>query len=220
MLYRLFSSLSLKTPASLFRCIVHAMKPQVLFVLGGPGAGKGTQCAKIVEKYGYTHLSAGDLLRAERGRPGSQYGELIESYIRDGKIVPVKITISLLERAMDETMKENSEKNKFLIDGFPRNEDNLQGWNTNMDGKAEVKFVLFFDCSNEVCINRCLERGKSSGRSDDNKESLEKRIKTFLESTRPIIEQYQKVGKVRTVDASKSLDEVFAEVQKIFDKEG
>ncbi|MGH0122536.1 UNVERIFIED_CONTAM: hypothetical protein FKN15_038086 [Acipenser sinensis] len=82
------------------------MKPQVYFVLGGPGAGKGTQCAKIVEKYGYTHLSAGDLLRAERGRTGSEFGELIENYIRDGKIVPVEITISLLQRVREGAFRE------------------------------------------------------------------------------------------------------------------
>ena len=74
------------------------MKPQVVFVLGGPGAGKGTQCARIVEKYGYIHLSAGELLRDERKNPDSQYGELTEKYIKDGKIVPVEITISLLRR--------------------------------------------------------------------------------------------------------------------------
>ncbi|ETE69902.1 UMP-CMP kinase [Ophiophagus hannah] len=196
------------------------MKPVVVFVLGGPGAGKGTQCARIVEKYGYTHLSAGDLLRDERKRPGSQYGELIENYIKDGKIVPVEITISLLKRAMDETMAANSQKNKFLIDGFPRNEDNLQGWNKTMDGKVDVSFVLFFDCDNEICINRCLERGKSSGRSDDNRESLEKRIHTYLESTKPIIDLYETMGKVRKVDASKSVDEVFGKVVNIFEKEG
>ncbi|KAG8555211.1 hypothetical protein GDO81_017618 [Engystomops pustulosus] len=185
-----------------------------------PGAGKGTQCERIVEKYGYTHLSAGDLLRDERKRPGSQYGELIESYITDGKIVPVEITISLLQRAMEQTMASNTEKNKFLIDGFPRNEDNLQGWDRTMDGKADVSFVLFFDCDNETCIARCLERGKSSGRSDDNRESLEKRIQTYLQSTRPIIDLYEKRGKVRKVDASQTVDQVFSKVEEIFEREG
>ncbi|XP_053324844.1 UMP-CMP kinase [Spea bombifrons] len=220
MLYRLFCSLPRFHPAASFRFVCTAMKPLVVFVLGGPGAGKGTQCERIVQKYGYTHLSAGDLLRDERKKPDSQYGELIESYIKDGKIVPVEITISLLQRAMEQTMAGNSEKNKFLIDGFPRNEDNLQGWDRTMDGKADVSFVLFFDCDNETCIDRCLERGKSSGRSDDNRESLEKRIQTYLQSTRPIIALYEKSGKVRKVDASKSVDEVFAKVQEVFDKEG
>ncbi|XP_017292846.1 UMP-CMP kinase [Kryptolebias marmoratus] len=192
-------------------------KPNVVFVLGGPGAGKGTQCSKIVETYSCTHLSAGDLLRAERNRTDSEDGQLIDTYIKEGKIVPVEITINLLKKAM-ENQKEG--KNYFLIDGFPRNEDNLQGWNRVMDGKADVKFVLFFNCSNEVCVNRCLDRGKSSGRTDDNRESLEKRIQTYQQSTRPIVELYEKQGKVRTVDASRSVDEVFTDVKTILDKEG
>ncbi|XP_048395632.1 UMP-CMP kinase [Stegostoma tigrinum] len=195
------------------------MKPKVVFVLGGPGAGKGTQCVKIVKKYGYTHLSAGDLLRAERSKAATQYGELIDSYIKEGRIVPVEITINLIKKAMDETMAQDATKNKFLIDGFPRNTDNLDGWNKQMDNNADVKFVLFFDCSNEVCIERCLERGKDSGRTDDNVQSLQKRIQTYTQSTKPIIELYEKEGKVRRVDGAKSVDEVFVEVQKIFDSE-
>ena len=112
-------------------------KPNILFVLGGPGAGKGTQCAKIVENFGYVHLSAGDLLRAERKAPGSQFGELIEHHITNGTIVPVEITCSLLERAMNE-----SEKNDFLIDGFPRNEDNLSGWNRVMGDKVNFTLII------------------------------------------------------------------------------
>ena len=105
-------------------------------------------------------------------------------------------------------MAANAQKNKFLIDGFPRNQDNLQGWNKTMDGKADISFVLFFDCNNEICIEQCLERGKSSGRSDDNRGSLEKRIQTYLQSTKPIIDLYEEMGKVRKIDASKSVDEV------------
>ncbi len=74
-----------------------AILPNVLFVLGGPGAGKGTQCTRIVQNFGYVHLSAGDLLRAERQRPGSKVGEQIEDHIRKGSIVPVEITCTLLE---------------------------------------------------------------------------------------------------------------------------
>ncbi|XP_043555182.1 UMP-CMP kinase [Chiloscyllium plagiosum] len=195
------------------------MKPKVVFVLGGPGAGKGTQCVKIVKKYGYTHLSAGDLLRSEQSKEGTQYGELIDSYIKEGKIVPVEITIKLIKKAMDEKMAQDAAKNTFLIDGFPRNTDNLNGWNKQMNDHADVKFVLFFDCSNEVCIQRCLERGKDSGRTDDNVQSLLKRIQTYMQSTKPIIDQYEKEGKVRRVDGAKSVDEVFVDVQKIFDSE-
>ncbi|XP_040026818.1 UMP-CMP kinase [Gasterosteus aculeatus] len=219
MLGSLLGNVSRGAQSLLYRLSL-TMKPQVVFVLGGPGAGKGTQCSKIVENYSYTHLSAGDLLRAERAREGSEFGQLIDNYIKEGRIVPVEITINLLRKAMEETMKKDDKKFRFLIDGFPRNEDNLTGWNTVMVDKADVKFVLFFDCSNEVCIDRCLERGKSSGRTDDNRESLEKRIQTYLQSTRPIIELYEKHGKVRTVDASRSVDKVFADVKAVLDKEG
>ena len=120
-------------------------KPNILFVLGGPGAGKGTQCAKIVENFGYVHLSAGDLLREERKAPGSQFGELIEHHITNGTIVPVEITCSLLERAMNK-----SEKNDFLIDGFPRNEDNLSGWNRVMGEKVSYNPNQKFNLNSQL----------------------------------------------------------------------
>ena len=89
----------------------------VLFVLGGPGAGKGTQCAKLVKDYGFKHLSAGDLLREEQDREGSQFGDLIKEYIKEGLIVPMEVTIQLLENAITATIKETGNK-KFLIDGM------------------------------------------------------------------------------------------------------
>lgn len=103
----------------------------VIFVLGGPGSGKGTQCAKLVEEFGFEHLSAGDLLRAEQARPGSKYGKLIADYIKAGEIVPQEITLALLEQAMRE-----SNGNRFLIDGFPRKMDQALSFETQVGGIA------------------------------------------------------------------------------------
>lgn len=96
----------------------------VLFVLGGPGSGKGTQCANLVRDYGFTHLSAGDLLRAEQDRPDSEFGNMIKEYIREGTIVPMEVTVQLLENAMTDVVDrgedeggEGKGKGKFLIDG-------------------------------------------------------------------------------------------------------
>ena len=89
----------------------------VVFVLGGPGAGKGTQCANLVRDYGFKHLSAGDLLREEQDRPGSQFGNMIKDYIKQGAIVPMEVTVQLLENAMTEHIKDAGGKGKFLIDG-------------------------------------------------------------------------------------------------------
>lgn len=185
-------------------------KYNVIFVLGGPGAGKGTQCENIVRDFGYVHLSAGELLREERQRPGSQFGEEIETHIKNGTIVPVQITCSLLKRAM-----ESSGKDRFLIDGFPRNQDNLDGWNKEMSDVATVKRVLFFNCPEQVCVERCLSRGKTSGRTDDNEESLKKRIKTYNESTMLIIEHYRKLNLVSEIDGGNSPDTVFEDVKKV-----
>ena len=92
-------------------------KVRVVFVLGGPGSGKGTQCANIVKGFGFKHLSAGDLLRAEQEREGSEFGELIKENIKEGKIVPMEVTVQLLENAMTEGLGAKGE-GKFLIDGM------------------------------------------------------------------------------------------------------
>jgi UMP-CMP kinase len=89
----------------------------VIFVLGGPGAGKGTQCGKLVADYGFKHLSAGDLLREEQDRPGSEFGEMIKTYIKEGTIVPLEVTVQLLENAMKSSMESGNAKKLFLIDG-------------------------------------------------------------------------------------------------------
>ena len=96
----------------------------VIFVLGGPGSGKGTQCVNLVRDYGFAHLSAGDLLRAEQSRPDSEFGNMIKEYIREGTIVPMQVTVQLLENAMTEIMERvklegggREGKGKFLIDG-------------------------------------------------------------------------------------------------------
>lgn len=88
---------------------------KVIYVLGGPGAGKGTQCANLVRDYGFEHLSAGDLLREEQDRPESEFGNMIKEYIRDGKIVPMEVTVQLLENAVQSKLQNG--KGMFLIDG-------------------------------------------------------------------------------------------------------
>lgn len=191
--------------------------PNVLFVLGGPGAGKGTQCGKIVERFGWEHISAGDCLRAERNDPNSPNGALINKYIENGEIVPVEITVKLLLQAM-----KKSPSNNFLIDGFPRNADNLQGWYKTVGEKARVHGVLFFDCTEEIMESRLIKRGndaESSGgkrRKDDNPESIRKRFRTYVNDTRPIIDTFAQMGKVYRFDATlPSPDEVFQLVEPV-----
>lgn len=188
----------------------------VLFVLGGPGAGKGTQCANLVREYGFTHLSAGDLLRAEQERPGSQFGSLIKEYIKDGKIVPMEVTVQLLENAMTEVLSKSSSdttkaKGKFLIDGFPRKMDQALKFEETV---CPAKFVLFFDCPEEEMQKRLLKRGETSGRSDDNAESIKKRFKTFVDTSMPVVDYFEKQGRVVKVLAVKAPDDVYRETRQ------
>jgi UMP-CMP kinase len=179
----------------------------IIFVLGGPGAGKGTQCANLVRDFGFKHLSAGDLLRAERERPGSKYGDLINNYIKEGQIVPMEITIALLEKAMVE-----SGTRKFLIDGFPRKMDQALEFERTI---CESTAVLYFECPDEEMLKRLLKRGETSGRVDDNEESIKKRFKTFHETSFPVIEFYEKLGKVKKISCLNSPDGVYSEVKNI-----
>lgn len=186
-------------------------KPKIIFVLGGPGAGKGTQCQKLVEDFKFKHISAGDLLREERSKPGSQFGELIETHIKNGTIVPVEITCKLIDNAIQQAATD-----VFLIDGFPRNKDNLEGWLREMADKTDLQFVLYFDCPIDTCVERCLRRGAAgSGRTDDNIESVKKRIVTFNEDTLPIIHYYEEKNLVRKIDSSRPPAEVHEDVKKL-----
>lgn len=121
--------------------------------------------------------------------------------------------MKLLKNAM-----EKSGGKKFLIDGFPRDMDNLKCWEKQMRPLADVQFLLFLDCPQQVMLDRLLERGKTSGRSDDNAESIIKRFKTYEESTRPIIQHFQNLNKIRTVDSNRDPELVFADVAKEFQK--
>jgi len=187
--------------------VATSAKPAVVFVLGGPGAGKGTQCGKIVEEHGYVHLSAGDLLRAER-KSGSAQGQMISEYIAEGKIVPVEVTVKLLADAM--TADGGS---RFLVDGFPRNTNNLSGWQEVVGDRLELAGVLVYDCPEDVMEARLLERGKTSGRTDDNVDSIRKRFVTFKNESQPVIAYYEHQGLVDIIDGTRPIDVVWADTQ-------
>lgn len=180
----------------------------VIFVLGGPGAGKGTQCARLVRDYGFVHLSAGDLLREEQNREGSQYGQLIKDYIKEGLIVPQEITVALLKNAIESNFENG--RTKFLVDGFPRKMDQAITFEEQI---VPSKFTLFFDCPEKVMLERLLERGKTSGRSDDNIESIKKRFRTFIETSMPVVEMFEKQNKVVKVSCNQTVEEVYQQVK-------
>lgn len=195
--------------------IPRSFKYEVIFILGGPGSGKGTLCERLSGACGYTHLSAGDLLR-EEVKSGSQYADMINSINVQGGLVPADLVVSLLSKAMLKAFVNNRSK-KFMIDGFPRNIDNLNTWYSLMASQCVLDFVLYIDCPMSIMKERIMNRAKTSGRSDDNEETLVKRFRTFEEETMPVLKSYDRLGKLRTVDGTLDPDFVFRQAKKVVD---
>lgn len=177
-----------------------------MFVLGGPGSGKGTQCERIVSELGFTHFSAGDLLRAEVDS-GSDQGQKIQDTMEQGLLVPQELTIPLLKKAMESS----PDAKGFLIDGFPRE---ISQGKMFEDLIYPCALLLMFECSEEIMIERLLKRGQTSGRVDDNEESIRKRLATFNESTLPVVDHYESLNKVAKINSERSVDDVYADVVK------
>ena len=169
----------------------------------------------ILKNYPCVHLSAGELLREETKKNDSEHATLIEDCLVAGKIVPVEISLALLRQAMEEA---TGRSQVFLIDGFPRNFDNLDGWAKLMTGVATVDGVLAYECPLDVLEERILERAKGSGRSDDNLESLRRRFMTFEAETVPVIETLREISQTTSMEfhdvvADRSVDEVWSDTK-------
>lgn len=182
-------------------------KPTVVFVLGGPGTGKGTMCELAESQLGWTHLSTGDLLRAER-EAGGPTAATIEKIIAAGELVPNEITVNLLKKAMEETTRTTGKTN-FLLDGFPRSLANLEGWYEIFGRESELPKMLYFECPYPVLEKRVLGRAKYTGRVDDNIESLKLRFNTFKEETLPTVEIFKSKGKCVEIDTSQKRQAVY-----------
>lgn len=182
-------------------------KPNVVFVLGGPGAGKGTMCDLAEIQLEWTHLSTGDLLRAEQ-KAGGPTNQIIKEYIEAGKLVPNEIVVRLLKDAMEKVTRTTGKRN-FLIDGFPRSFSNLEAWYEVFGREEELPTMLYFECPFEVLEKRILGRAKYSGRSDDNVESMKLRFDTFKAETLPTVEFFKSKSKCIELDTSQDREAVY-----------
>lgn len=180
-------------------------KTKIIFVVGGPGSGKGTQCEKIVQKYGFTHLSTGDLLRAEVSS-GSDRGKTLSAIMEKGQLVPLDTVLEMLREAM--IAKLDTSKG-FLIDGYPREVKQGEEFEQKIGAPT---LLLYVDAGADTMTKRLLKRGETSGRVDDNEETIKKRLETYYQATEPVITHYKDRGIVRKINAEGSPDDVFKEI--------
>jgi len=180
-----------------------------LVIFGPPGSGKGTQSEYIIKKYGLKHLSTGDLLRAEKNS-GSELGNRIKELIDRGELV----SDELVEEMVKNNVMRNREAAGFIFDGFPRTTAQA-AWLDNMLASIgeSVTLMLTLDVADDELRTRILERGKMSGRADDqNVDIINNRISVYHKQTQPVIDFYAEQGKYVSVNGVGSLDDVFSRI--------
>ncbi|KDS94441.1 adenylate kinase [Dermabacter hominis 1368] len=179
-----------------------------LLIVGPPGAGKGTQAERIVEKLGVPAISTGDIFRANVSNE-TELGVLAKSYMDKGEYVPDSVTNEMVESRLGE----DDATNGFLLDGYPRTVAQVEALDGMLDklGVA-LDAVILLDVESEAIVQRLLQRGKEQGRSDDNEETIRRRIDVYGEQTTPLIDIYDKRGLVKRVDGMKDIDAVTADI--------
>ncbi|XP_068969195.1 adenylate kinase isoenzyme 1 isoform X1 [Bombus flavifrons] len=184
---------------------------KTVWIIGGPGCGKGTQCERIIAKYGFFHISSGDLLREEVAS-GSPRGASLQETMSQGLFVSTDIVLDLIRERMEKAKKEKATETGFLIDGYPRELEQGLLFEKKV---CPVDLIIFFDVSNETLEKRLLGRAAVSKRADDNLETIKKRIQIFNVKNGEIVNHYK--DKVLRINAEGSVDDIFAEVSKALD---
>ncbi|XP_030180128.1 adenylate kinase isoenzyme 5 isoform X2 [Lynx canadensis] len=180
-------------------------KCKIIFMIGGPGSGKGTQCEKLVEKYGFTHLSTGELLRNELSSE-SERSKLIRDIMERGDLVPSRIILELLKEAMLASL---SDTKGFLIDGYPQEVKQGEEFGRRI---GDPHLVICMDCSADTMTNRLLQRNQSSPLVENNTTTIAKRLETYYRASIPVIAYYETKTQLHKVNAEGTPEEVFLQL--------
>lgn len=180
-----------------------------LILFGPPGSGKGTQSEKLIDRYGFRHLSTGDLLRAEIAHQ-TPLGLEAKSFMDQGQLVPDAVVIGMIDAAINA----HPDVPGFLFDGFPRTVAQAEALDTLLAQKnAPIGVVLALQVPEEELISRMVNRAKTSGRSDDADEQVQrKRLDVYLRDTLPVAGYYSRFGKVVDIEGVGSIDEIFTKL--------
>src|SRR6188768_3683282 len=182
-----------------------------IVLFGPPGAGKGTQSEKLIQKYGFVHISTGDLFRWHT-KNDTALGRRVKEIMNSGTLVPDEITIAMLKEELDK----NPQAKGFLFDGFPRTVAQAEALDKFMkDNGSAIHHVIALDVSEAEVRTRIAKRRTVENRVDDAEEKLNKRITEYFTKTIHVLPFYQKQGRLKTVQGIGNIDEIFNSICKI-----
>ncbi len=185
-----------------------------IILLGGPGAGKGTQATKLKGYYKIPHVSTGEVLREARAAD-TELGRKASEYMDAGTLLPDSIILGIVGEKLD--MPEM--KNGFLFDGFPRTIPQAQGLDDMLESKnGSVDVVISIEIADKIVLERLLKRAEIEGRPDDNRETIKSRLNVYYEQTEPLKQYYRDRGILKSVDGSGTVDEVFESIIAVLGK--
>lgn len=182
-----------------------------LVIFGGPGSGKGTQSDLIIEEYGLFHISTGEVLRDQISR-GTELGKIADSYISGGNLIPDDLMVNIL----GDTLDKNKDKitNGVIFDGFPRTIEQAKSLVSLLaERNMKVNVVLGLEVDDAELIKRLIKRGKDSGRSDDNEETIKKRLEVYHNQTSPLKNFYINEGLYASIKGNGTIEEIFADIK-------
>ena len=188
------------------------MKNIVIF--GAPGSGKGTQSELIINEYGLEHISTGDVLREEI-KNETELGKTAKTFIDKGQLIPDELMVDILAHVYDAFGKEHK---GVIFDGFPRTIPQAEALKKMLGERGHrIAAMIELDVPEDILMDRLIKRGQQSGRSDDNEETIKKRLSVYHNQTAPLIEWYQKEGLHHHVKGFGELQEIFADIKQVID---
>lgn len=179
-------------------------------IFGAPGSGKGTQSELIIKEYGLDHISTGEVLRAEiKGE--TELGKIAKNYIEKGQLVPDELIVDILAKVLDD----KADSKGVIFDGFPRTIPQAKALKEMLNKRGtDVSVMLNLQVEEEELINRLLERGKVSGRSDDNLETIKSRLEVYHNQTAPLADYYVGEGKHVGIHGMGTIEEIFGRIKE------
>lgn len=185
-----------------------------IVIFGAPGSGKGTQSAKMIDRYGLYHISTGEVLRDHISRH-TDLGRLADKYISKGQLIPDEVMIEILD---DVLTQKAADKKGVIFDGFPRTIPQAEALERLLEKRgAKIDAVVGLEVLEDELVNRMLERGRETGRADDNLETINRRLDVYHKQTTPLKEYYTDRGLYRGIDGNGSVEEIFNKIAEGID---